>query len=88
MPSKNHHCTPFIATSTTASGPSSGAMRAATPGNPGPFTATTTRSCRSERRRIVGRCDRRLNFAIRHAQAHAMRLERGQVAPRATAQSA
>ena len=45
MPEKNHHGTPFIAVSTMVSGPSSGAMRAATSGIAGPLTATTTRSC-------------------------------------------
>ncbi len=44
-PWKNHQGTPFIAARTTLSGPSSGAMRAATAGSAGPFTARITRSC-------------------------------------------
>ena len=44
-PLKNHHGTPFIAVSTTVSGPSSGAIPRATPASVCAFTATTTRSC-------------------------------------------
>ncbi len=43
-PWKNHHGTPFIAVSTTVSGPSSGRIAGARPGSDGPFTARTTRS--------------------------------------------
>jgi hypothetical protein len=35
-PSKNHQGTPFMAVSTTVSGPISGAMAAPRPGRPGP----------------------------------------------------
>ncbi|OQB98874.1 MAG: hypothetical protein BWX79_03259 [Alphaproteobacteria bacterium ADurb.Bin100] len=44
-PSKNHQGTPFMAVSTTVSGPISGAMWRATSSSAGALTAMTTRSC-------------------------------------------
>ena len=44
-PSKNHQGTPFMAVSTTVSGPISGAMWRATSASAGALTATMTRSC-------------------------------------------
>ena len=44
-PSRNHHGTPFIAVSTTVSGPISGPIWRATASSEGALTAITTRSC-------------------------------------------
>jgi hypothetical protein len=43
-PWKSYHGTPFIAVSTTVSGPSKGRILSARSGSDGPFTASTTKS--------------------------------------------
>ena len=88
MPAKNHHGTPFIAVSTIVPGPRSGAMRAATAGSAGAFTATTTRSCGPRRAGSSAAATGARTSPSPDCSRSPSRASAASVAPRATADTA